>query len=45
MAVDYYKYNQQEEFLSLVAQNNKGLYSTGYTGYEQYYEDIQGFWR
>lgn len=28
-----------------IAQNNKDYYPTGQTGYETYYEDIQGFWR
>lgn len=32
-------------FLSEVAKRNPEYYSTGYTGYEQYYTDMQGFWR
>ena len=32
-------------FLSTVAANNLNYYPTGYTGYEQYYTDMQGFWR
>ena len=34
-----------DHFLPILAQLNKGFYPTGYTGYEQYYTDIQGFWR
>lgn len=45
MALDYYQYNQLDSFLSKVAEANPSLYSTGYTGYEQYYIDLQGFWR
>ena len=45
MAVDYYKHNQDESFLSDIIKNNLHFYPQGYTGYEQYYEDIQGFWR
>lgn len=45
MAIDYFKYNQQDDFLAKIAQNNKNYYPTGYTGYEQYYTDIEGFWR
>ena len=45
MAIDYFKYNQNEDFMSTVASNNLDLYPTGITGYEQYYTDIQGFWR
>ena len=32
-------------FLATVAANNPSYYPTGYTGYEQYYTDMQGFWR
>lgn len=49
MAVDYFKYNQEEDFLFQIKNNNlfngEYLYPTGQTGYEQYYTDIQGFWR
>ena len=47
MAKDYYKYGQTDEFYSKVIAANKesGLYQTGITGYEIFYEDIQGFWR
>ena len=29
----------------VIAQNNRDYYPTGQTGYETYYEDLQGFWR
>jgi hypothetical protein len=45
MAKDYYKYNILEDFELKVAEANPDLYPTGRTGYEQYYIDIQGFWR
>lgn len=51
MALDYYKNNQEEDFTYQVAAANRqsgdypNLYATGTTGYEQYYTDIQGFWR
>lgn len=51
MALDYYKYNQLDCYSTRLAEANKGkhgeesLYQNGYTGYEQYYTDLQGFWR
>lgn len=45
MALDYYKYNQFDEFYKKIIEANGDLYLQGTTGYEQYYEDIQGFWR
>ena len=45
MALDYYKHNEEDNFLSTIAQNNPEHYPTGITGYEQYYVDLQGFWR
>ena len=49
MAVDFFKHNQEDDFLIQVKENNKVdgeyIYPNGYTGYEQYYTDIQGFWR
>ena len=44
MAIDYYKHNQKDDFLSKIAQNNPE-YSTGFTGYESFYIDLQAFWR
>lgn len=64
MALDYYKHNQENDFLAklaeynifeiseekndfmnLIRKNGGKLYPTGITGYEQYYEDMEGFWR
>jgi len=32
-------------FLAEVGSRNPYYYPTGYTGYEQYYTDMEGFWR
>ena len=45
MARDYYRYNYLDDFELRIATANPELYPTGQTGYEQYYTDIQGFWR
>ena len=50
MAVDYYKCNQEFEFNARLSEKNSEGYGPkltkfGLTGYEQYYADIQGFWR
>ena len=45
MALDYYKYNHLDDFELKVANANPEHYPFGITGYEQYYIDIQGFWR
>lgn len=45
MAKDYYDYNQQDDFLYTIANNNRDYYPSGVTGYEQYYIDLIGFWR
>ena len=45
MALDYNKYNHLDNFEMKVAAANPDLYPTGKTGYEQYYIDMQGFWR
>lgn len=45
MAIDFFKHNQEDDFLNIIANNNPKLYPTGYTGYERYYTDLQGFWR
>ena len=45
MALDYFKHNQDDDFEYLVGSSNPDDYPTGITGYEQYYTDIQGFWR
>lgn len=44
MAQDYYRYGHLNDFLKRVKNANKN-YPTGITGYEQYYIDLQGFWR
>lgn len=41
----WYKITSPDYFLSEVAKHNPDYYPTGYTGYEQYYTDMQGFWR
>lgn len=45
MALDYYKYNQDDDYISRLIAANPDLCANGTTGYEQYYSDIQGFWR
>lgn len=37
--------NNPDHFLAEVAARNIDKYPSGYTGYEQYYTDMQGFWR
>ena len=44
MALDYYKYGHLDNFEAKVAAANPH-YPFGVTGYEQYYIDLQGFWR
>ena len=44
MALDFYKHNTEDDFYLQVAENNS-QYPTGKTGYENYYADLQGFWR
>ena len=34
-----------DDFLYYIGKQNSEYYPTGYTGYEQYYTDMQGFWR
>ena len=45
MAEDYYKHNAEDDFELRLIQANGSLYPSGRTGYENYYIDIQGFWR
>ena len=46
MAKDYFQYNHVlDDFIYRVAAANYMYYPSGYTGYEQYYTDLQGFWR
>ena len=54
MALDYYKHNQEDEFLVTLARRNTIIDDNGEqycsclegkTGYEQYYIDMEAFWR
>ena len=45
MAKDYYKHSGEEDFAMRLAEMNFPNYPTGKTGYESYYQDLQGFWR
>lgn len=45
MALDYYSYSHLDDFELKVAAANPTFYPFGLTGYEQYYVDLQGFWR
>ena len=45
MALDYRKYNHLDNFHTKVAAANPDTYNNGLTGYEQYYIDMEGFWR
>lgn len=45
MAIDYNKHHLDEDYYVVLNKNNYGLYSNGKTGYEQYYVDLEGFWR
>lgn len=49
MAIDYRKHYHDDDFLVILNNNNilynKPLYEGGRTGYEQYYVDMEGFWR
>ena len=44
MALDYYKYGQWSKFTEKLIEANPEFFE-GTTGYEQYYIDLQGFWR
>jgi hypothetical protein len=44
MALDYYRHNEEPDFLIKLEQLNP-QFIDGHTGYEQYYSDIQAFWR
>ena len=44
MALDYRKCQKDNDFLYNLASKNP-QYLTGRTGYEQYYTDLEGFWR
>lgn len=44
MALDYRKHYHDDDLLSEIAKNNP-WWPDGHTGYEQYYTDLEGFWR
>ena len=51
MAKDYYKHHLEDDYSiklrrnNMVSYKNLNLYPRGRTGYEQYYADIEAFWR
>lgn len=45
MALDFNKHGDEDDFIATIRKNNLDFYPTGYTGYEQYYVDMEGFWR
>ena len=45
MALDYRKGNRDDNFVSDLIEKNPELCANGRTGYEQYYIDMEGFWR
>lgn len=44
MALDWRKHNNDDDFLLDIAEKNP-QWPTGKTGYEQYYIDLEGYWR
>lgn len=44
MALDFYRHNQENDYLLKLEEYNPEFVN-GKTGYEQYYSDMQGFWR
>ena len=45
MAEDYNDHHLDEDYYVKMAENNYGNYMNGKTGYEQYYIDMNAFWR
>jgi hypothetical protein len=51
MAKEYRQYNHNhnnlefEDYQITLAKRNEPYYPNGHTGYEQYYIDLEGFWR
>lgn len=45
MALDYRKHYFSNDDFFYTIMNNNPQYATGKTGYEQYYIDLEGFWR
>lgn len=44
MAIDFYRHNQESDYLLKLEEYNPEFIN-GKTRYEQYYSDLQGFWR
>ena len=45
MAVDYYNNSENDSYMAQLTINNPEMCRNGRTGYEQFYIDMQGFWR
>lgn len=45
MAIDFRRHNHEDDFYITIRQMNPTTCPYGYTGYEQYYTDMEGFWR
>ena len=45
MALDYRKNGHNDDYIPNLIKNNPELCARGHTGYEQYYIDMEGFWR
>lgn len=45
MQKDYRQHHFDDDFILRIIENNPEHYPTGQTGYEQYYIDLEGFWR
>ena len=45
MQKDYRQHHFDDDFMLKIIENNPNHYPTGQTGYEQYYIDLEGFWR
>lgn len=45
MQKDYRQHHFEDDFTLKISQNNPSHYPSGQTGYEQYYIDLEGFWR
>lgn len=45
MMLDYKKHHTEDDFYLTVYKNNPYTCHNGMTGYEQYYTDLDGFWR
>lgn len=45
MALDFRRHNREDEYYVTMRKNNPDTCPNGMTGYEQYYTDMEGFWR